>query len=273
MSRIRATRSAHDRGPNTLTRTEHRDPKPSTHTRPDSCSPATCTKRPAATSCSCPRPACSRLRCPGWLPVLADDRDDRQAAEGGQVVHPAVDGRRPQPQGHLRPQARQQGRRRLQADQDRRASGIEISEHLPKLARLMKHGAIVRGMTTPGRAHPPGQVLHAHRLPRRAGRASSIPCLGSIVVQGSRQARRLRCRTSSPSATAATAPASSGRSTSRCSSPTRPRRREPEGRSSPATQFDNRVGLLGEDGEGVPPRVPGRRRSPTTRRPTSGPSS
>ena len=50
------------------------------------------------------------------------------------------------------------------------APGIEISEHLPKVAKLMNHGAIVRGMTTAEGAHAARQVLHAHRLPRGAGR-------------------------------------------------------------------------------------------------------
>src|SRR5262245_14353225 len=33
------------------------------------------------------------------------------------------------------------------------ASGIEISEHLPKIAKVMDKGIIVRGMTTPEGAH------------------------------------------------------------------------------------------------------------------------
>src|SRR5215204_4458110 len=32
-------------------------------------------------------------------------------------------------------------------------SGVEISEHLPKVAAVLNHGAVVRGMTTPEGAH------------------------------------------------------------------------------------------------------------------------
>ncbi|HYT92287.1 MAG TPA: DUF1501 domain-containing protein, partial [Gemmataceae bacterium] len=33
------------------------------------------------------------------------------------------------------------------------AAGVEISEHLPKVAAVMNHGVVVRGMTTPEGAH------------------------------------------------------------------------------------------------------------------------
>lgn len=44
------------------------------------------------------------------------------------------------------------------------ANGVQISEHLPNLAKVMNHGVIVRGMSTPEGAHP-REVQPAHRLP------------------------------------------------------------------------------------------------------------
>src|SRR3982750_2381715 len=41
------------------------------------------------------------------------------------------------------------------------APGIEISEHLPKLAEVMKHGVVVRGMSTPEGAHARAKY-HGH---------------------------------------------------------------------------------------------------------------
>ena len=118
----------------------------------------------------------------------------------------------------------------------------------------------------------PGQVLHAHRLQGRRQAAWSIPASAPSRPPRSADPRLRRCRTSSPSATAATGPASSAP------------RHQPLIVNDPARgvenlkplvdgkQFDNRVGLLEEMEQAFPPRLPGRRRQPITRRPISGPS-
>ncbi len=58
--------------------------------------------------------------------------------------------------------------------------GIEISEHLPKVAGLMKHGAILRGMSTPEGAH--GRAKYYMHTGYREGQGGVVyPSLGSIV--------------------------------------------------------------------------------------------
>ncbi len=60
------------------------------------------------------------------------------------------------------------------------ASGIQISEHLPSVAKLMNHGAIIRGMSTAEGAHPRAKYnLHTGY---REGQGGLIyPSIGSIV--------------------------------------------------------------------------------------------
>ncbi|MDB5310019.1 MAG: hypothetical protein JWO38_4221 [Gemmataceae bacterium] len=61
------------------------------------------------------------------------------------------------------------------------APGIEISEHLPGFAKVMKHGVLVRGMSTPEGAHPRAKYnLHTGY---REGQGGLIyPSIGSIVA-------------------------------------------------------------------------------------------
>jgi hypothetical protein len=62
------------------------------------------------------------------------------------------------------------------------ASGIEISEHLPKLAGLMNLGVLVRGMSTPEGAH--GRAKYYAHTGFREGQGGVVyPSLGSIVSQ------------------------------------------------------------------------------------------
>jgi hypothetical protein len=58
--------------------------------------------------------------------------------------------------------------------------GVQISEHLPKVAKLMHHGVLVRGMSTPEGAHPRAKYnLHTGH---REGQAGLVyPSLGAIV--------------------------------------------------------------------------------------------
>jgi hypothetical protein len=60
--------------------------------------------------------------------------------------------------------------------------GIQISEHFPRLARLMRHGAILRGMSTPEADHQLASYhLHTGYQNRAGGLA--FPALGSIASQ------------------------------------------------------------------------------------------
>jgi hypothetical protein len=60
------------------------------------------------------------------------------------------------------------------------ASGIEISEHLPNIASLMHHGAILRGMSTAEGAHPRAKY-NLHTGYREGQGGVVYPAIGSIV--------------------------------------------------------------------------------------------
>ena len=53
---------------------------------------------------------------------------------------------------------------------DTTVPGIQISEHLPKLAKQMEHLAIVRSMSTKEVRRPEGDVSAADWLPAAGGR-------------------------------------------------------------------------------------------------------
>ncbi|MFO0935934.1 MAG: DUF1501 domain-containing protein [Gemmataceae bacterium] len=61
------------------------------------------------------------------------------------------------------------------------ASGIQISEHLPKLAKVMNRGALVRGMSTPEGAHGRAKY-YAHTGYREGQGGLTYPSLGSIAA-------------------------------------------------------------------------------------------
>jgi hypothetical protein len=61
------------------------------------------------------------------------------------------------------------------------APGVEISEHLPKLAKHMHRGVIVRGMSTPEGAHPRAKY-HLHTGYREGQGGLIYPSLGAIVA-------------------------------------------------------------------------------------------
>ncbi|MBI1902159.1 MAG: DUF1501 domain-containing protein [Planctomycetia bacterium] len=58
--------------------------------------------------------------------------------------------------------------------------GIEISEHMPKIARLMHHGAIIRSMNTVESDHDRGRYL-MHTGYARSNGGVPYPSLGAIV--------------------------------------------------------------------------------------------
>ncbi len=59
-------------------------------------------------------------------------------------------------------------------------NGLQISEHFPKLARLMHHGAVLRGMTTGEGAHPRAKY-YLHTGYKEGVGGLVYPSLGSIV--------------------------------------------------------------------------------------------
>jgi hypothetical protein len=62
------------------------------------------------------------------------------------------------------------------------ASGVEISEHLPKTAQMMHTGVVVRGMTTPEGAHP--RAKYFMHTGYREGQGGVIyPSIGSIAAK------------------------------------------------------------------------------------------
>src|SRR4051812_42145024 len=61
-------------------------------------------------------------------------------------------------------------------------SGIRISEHFPKFAKLMKHAAILRGMSTLESDHKLA-TYHVHTGYQNRSGAVSYPSLGAIVAK------------------------------------------------------------------------------------------
>ncbi|MFO0824247.1 MAG: DUF1501 domain-containing protein [Gemmataceae bacterium] len=98
------------------------------------------------------------------------------------------------------------------------APGVEISEHLPKIAGIMNHGVIVRGMSTPEGAHARARY-YGHTGYREGQGGLVYPSMGAIASKELGKPDG-RCRTSLRSVAAVSARGSWGRSTSRCSSPT-----------------------------------------------------
>src|SRR5258708_6470200 len=62
------------------------------------------------------------------------------------------------------------------------ASGIQISEHLPKLAKLMHHGAVIRSMSTGEGAHARASY-NMHSGYREGQGGVQYPAIGAIVSQ------------------------------------------------------------------------------------------
>ncbi len=65
---------------------------------------------------------------------------------------------------------------------DTSVSGVRISEHFPKFAKLMKHAAILRGMSTQESNHKRA-TYHLHTGYQNRGGAVAFPSLGSLVAK------------------------------------------------------------------------------------------
>jgi uncharacterized protein (DUF1501 family) len=65
---------------------------------------------------------------------------------------------------------------------DTNVSGIRISEHLPQLARVMNHAAVIRSMSTSEGAHPRAKY-HMHTGYREGQGGVSYPSIGAIAAK------------------------------------------------------------------------------------------
>jgi hypothetical protein len=117
----------------------------------------------------------------GWLPTLAA----RAAGEGGRrkscIVLWMTGGPSHLDTFDLKPEARAEVRGEFRPIATS-VSGIQISEHFPRFARLLRHAAILRGMSTQEADH---QLASYHLHTGYQSRAGGIafPSLGSITSQ------------------------------------------------------------------------------------------
>src|SRR5262245_57224710 len=65
---------------------------------------------------------------------------------------------------------------------DTSVPGVRISEHFPKFAKLMKHAAILRGMSTQESDHKLA-TYHLHTGYQNRGGAVAFPSLGALVAK------------------------------------------------------------------------------------------
>ena len=112
----------------------------------------------------------------GWLPVLA------KAAESGKKTKSCIllwmdGGPSHKDTFDLKPDSKGAGEFKPIKTA---APDIQISEHLPQLAKQMNHGVLVRGMSTPEGAH--GRAKYYLHTGYREGQGGVVyPSLGSIV--------------------------------------------------------------------------------------------
>jgi hypothetical protein len=112
----------------------------------------------------------------GWLPVLAGAAETRKPAkscillwmDGGPSHKDTFD---------LKPDGKGAGEFKPIKTA---ASGVEISEHLPKIAGVMNHGVIVRSMTTPEGAHARAKY-YMHTGYREGQGGVTYPSIGAIT--------------------------------------------------------------------------------------------
>src|SRR5205807_5775870 len=112
----------------------------------------------------------------GWLPVLA------KAAESGKKAKSCIllwmDGG-PSHKDTFDPKPDSKGVGEFKPISTS-VPGVQVSEHLPKLAQLMHHGVVVRGMSTPEGAH--GRAKYYMHTGYREGQGGVVyPSLGSIA--------------------------------------------------------------------------------------------
>src|ERR1051325_2146331 len=117
----------------------------------------------------------------GWLPTLAA----RAAGAGGRrkscIVLWMTGGPSHLDTFDLKPEARAEVRGEFRPIATS-VSGIQISEHLPRFARLMRHAAILRSMSTQEADHQLASY-HLHTGYQNRAGGISFPALGSIAAQ------------------------------------------------------------------------------------------
>src|SRR5262245_55541220 len=116
----------------------------------------------------------------GWLPTLAA-RAGGGARRKSCIVLWMTGGPSHLDTFDLKPEARAEVRGEFRAIATS-IPGIQISEHFPRFARLLQHGAILRGMSTQEADHQLASYhLHTGYQSRAGG--MSFPALGSIASQ------------------------------------------------------------------------------------------
>jgi hypothetical protein len=114
----------------------------------------------------------------GWLPVLAKAAGTSGKGKAKSCVLLFMDGGPSHKDTFdLKPESKGAGEFKPIKTS---APGIEISEHLPKLAAVMNHGVLVRSMTTPEGAHARAKY-YMHTGYREGQGGVTYPSLGAIV--------------------------------------------------------------------------------------------
>lgn len=114
----------------------------------------------------------------GWLPVLARAAETGPAKKAKSCILLWMDGGPAHKDTFdLKPDSKGAGEFKPIPTS---APGVQISEHLPQLAKLMHHGVLVRGMSTPEGAH--GRAKYFMHTGYREGQGGIVyPSLGANV--------------------------------------------------------------------------------------------
>jgi hypothetical protein len=116
----------------------------------------------------------------GWLPVMAKAAEKSGKGMAKSCILMWMDGGPSHKDTFdLKPESRGAGEfKPIKTSAD----GVEISEHLPKIAEVMNTGVIVRGMSTPEGAHPRAKYL-GHTGYREGQGGIIYPSIGSLVAK------------------------------------------------------------------------------------------
>jgi hypothetical protein len=114
----------------------------------------------------------------GWLPVLANAAPAGGKGKAKSVILLWMDGGPSHKDTFdLKPDSKGAGEFKPVKTT---AAGVEISEHLPKVAGVMKYGTLVRGMSTPEGAHQRAKY-YGHTGYREGQGGLVYPSIGSLV--------------------------------------------------------------------------------------------
>ena len=113
----------------------------------------------------------------GWLPVLAKAAEGKKTTGKSCILLWMDGGPSHKDTFDLKPESKGAGSFKPIKTS---ASGIEISEHLPKVAQVMNHGVLVRSMTTPEGAHTRAKY-YMHTGYREGQGGVIYPSIGAIT--------------------------------------------------------------------------------------------